>query len=305
MKTVIRKQHDDGVVAMLAAIECRQNSANLVIHKRCRREIRLHRVIPLFRPLNPLVSRRHVLEICQIPRVAGDVGVVVLDHRGQLDLIARMKIEPFFRGKHRHVWSPETDGQEERFVVALLEPINRPVGDFEVRHLLVAFREGPPVPKRMTVRLADLLLRSRPKTAHASAIAADLAEDLVASVVEDLADAHHRVTFVGEAFGQRLHSFECGGRVVRRRQEVDAGRVRVSPRQQARTRRIADRRLAMRVGEQRASRGKRIDRRSLGLWMTAHAANPVVEIVHRDQQDVASCGLLGSEQRSGCRKQHG
>ena len=49
---------------------------------------------------------------------------------------------------------------------------------------------------------------------------------------------------------------------------------------------IADRRMAVRVGEQDATLGEAIDVRCLRVGVSAKAAHPIVEVVDRDQQHV-------------------
>ncbi len=42
----------------------------------------------------------------------------------------------------------------------------------------------------------------------------------------------------------------------------------------------------MRVGEEDTTLGQPIDIGCSRLWMTAHAPNPVVQVINRDEQDV-------------------
>ena len=69
-------------------------------------------------------------------------------------------------------------------------------------------------------------------------------------------------------------------------QPINAGSRGTQACQQAAPRWIAQRGLAMGVCEQRSTFGQRIDVGSLNLRMPAQAADPIVQIIDRDEQDI-------------------
>ena len=60
--------------------------------------------------------------------------------------------------------------------------------------------------------------------------------------------------------------------------------------EQAHAGRIADRRLAMGVAEQHTAPGKAIDVRRAHLRVSPEAADPVVQVVNRDEQHIRPLG---------------
>ena len=104
--------------------------------------------------------------------------------------------------------------------------------------------------------------------------------------MEDLAGSGGEVALGGEMLWQ-------GDVILERRHRADARLERVDPggggpqaRQQARARRVAQRGLAMGVGEERPAPCQAVDVRRLGLRMSAQASDPIVQVIDRDEQDV-------------------
>ena len=110
------------------------------------------------------------------------------------------------------------------------------------------------------------------------------------AVVIDLAAGVGEVARLGERLRQRDVILRCLHVADAGRQPVDAGGRGPQAGQQAGAGRIAQRRLAMRVGEQRAALGQPVDVRRPDLRMPAQAADPVVLVVDRDEQDVGPGG---------------
>ncbi len=69
---------------------------------------------------------------------------------------------------------------------------------------------------------------------------------------------------------------------------VDAGRRRAEPHHDRGTRRTAQRSGAMGLFEEHAPFGEGIDVRCFGLWMSAEAPDPVVQIINRKKQNIGS-----------------
>ncbi len=82
-------------------------------------EVRLHGVPPLASPLDPFVGGGNMLQIGQVDGILTEIREVVLSHGGELDLIARMHVEPFLGGIHGNVRTIEPDSHKEGLVVFL------------------------------------------------------------------------------------------------------------------------------------------------------------------------------------------
>ena len=64
---------------------------------------------------------------------------------------------------------------------------------------------------------------------------------------------------------------------------VDAGRGCVQSSHHRLARRVTQSHLAMSIAEQHALRGQSIQVGSLGIWIATQAADPIVQIIHRDE----------------------
>lgn len=84
---------------------------------------------------------------------------------------------------------------------------------------------------------------------------------------------------------------------------VDAGGRGAQAGEEAGARGVAERGLAVGVGEERAASGEAVDVRGLDLRMAAEAADPVVLVVDGEEEDVGARG--GGEGSDGVREQEG
>ena len=82
-------------------------------------QVGLHGVPPLARPLDPFVGGGNVLQVGQVDGILTEIREVVLPHGRELDLIARMHVEPFLGGIHRNVRTVKPDPHEEGFFAFL------------------------------------------------------------------------------------------------------------------------------------------------------------------------------------------
>ena len=112
---------------------------------------------------------------------------------------------------------------------------------------------------------------------------------LVAPVI-NLSASEHMVATSLEMRRECDRIFQHRRQMVRLTQLIHAGGGRPHAGQKAHARRIANRRLAMGIAEQHTAPGKAIDIRRAHLRVSAEAADPVVQIVNRDEQHIGSLG---------------
>ena len=96
---------------------------------------------------------------------------------------------------------------------------------------------------------------------------------------------------------------------MRLTQIIDARSRGKNARQQTHPRRIANRRLTMRIGKQHPAFGQTINIWSSHLWMPLQAANPIIEIINRNKQDIGlgrvQAGGDKSHAKNSSKKSHG
>ncbi len=188
--------------------------------------------------------------------------------------------------------------------------LDRPGGDLVVPFLrvVVVRRPNAPIHERMVAhrRIRNQLLGR--SVAHAAGRTPDMELRLARRVsrlathrVIDLAGAGRAVAMPCEVLRQRHGVLPLPEAAEPGRQPVDARRRGAQREHQARARGIAQRRLAMGIGEQGAARRQPIEVRRLGQRMSAQAAQPIVLIVDGDEQHV---GARGSRKRRGGRQRH-
>ena len=263
MKPVIGKQNQDGVVPVRRSLHRIQHQPEAVIGERYRGEVGLHRVLPLPGGLHPGMFGRDMVLIGQCNRILTEIVAIVRFHLGELNLIQRKEIEPFLRRIHRHVGTIETDPHEKRLLEILrhrLQFLDRPLGNLVIRHVLVPLRKRTPIPERVTMRLGDLLLRSRTKTSHAASI---LLEETLVAAMEKFPRCKCIVAMLRKTLRHRVEILEGRGLLQIWTEEIDPGRMRMTPRHETGPRGIADRRLAMRIGKQRSLGSESVDIRRL------------------------------------------
>ena len=96
-----------------------------------------------------------------------------------------------------------------------------------------------------------------------------------------------------------------------RGQRVDAGGARPQAGEDARAARVAERGLAVGVGEGGAAGGELVDVRRLRLRVAAERADPVVQVVEGDEQDVGllrggrAGGVSPLIREDGCERENG
>ena len=116
--------------------------------------------------------------------------------------------------------------------------------------------------------------------------------ELIAVAVIDLSRADDQVAVAFEMRVQRDDVFADRVAAVDFI-AVDTGSGAAQSAHQCAARRIANRRGAIGVGEIHAACGQRVDIRRLRLRVTSQAADPIVQIVDRDEQDIRPLGRHG------------
>ena len=114
---------------------------------------------------------------------------------------------------------------------------------------------------------------------------------LATSAMIDFSVTVSLVTIVGEMLGKRKkvlplrHVPEPGG------ESVNTGGAWAKTDHQTGARRIAQRRLSVRVSKERSASGQFVDVWRLNEWMASHATDPVVLIVYSEEEDVGFVGV--------------
>ena len=101
------------------------------------------------------------------------------------------------------------------------------------------------------------------------------------------------IALLPEVLGHRDDVGESLNRAEPGSKAVDAGRRRSKAGEKTCAGGVAEGRLAVCVGEEHAPIGKAVDVRRLRLRVAAQAADPVVQVVNGDEEDVRPVGLRG------------
>ena len=104
--------------------------------------------------------------------------------------------------------------------------------------------------------------------------------------MEDLSTRERKVAVRSQVLRQRHALLERRHRANPGRQPMNAGGGGTQSREGAAAGRIAQRRLAMRITKKRAARRKPVEVRRPGLRMSPEAADPIVQVVDGDEQNV-------------------
>ena len=248
---------------------------------------------------DPLAGGRHVVE------------VALLHARSGLDALERKGLEIFLWHEPRFVRPVDAAGEEERLCVLPLELFADPFCHQPVAaELLVGHVERGPV------RL-DILPGTAAGQAHRAlrrmkrageGIVGRLVREIVVprlgidDVVQHLSRAGGAVAVTREVARQQFRPRHDLAHLLRVLIEPRAMRRQAA--EDGRARRIARGRGAIGVAEQHAARGETVQIRRLRLRMPAEAADPVVEVVERNEEHVGLLlgrggGRNAAEQRDG------
>ncbi len=199
--------------------------------------------------------------------------------RRQLDFVERMQVIIFLRNIPGHVRFVKTEREEERLVVFLAQLSDAEVGNARVGHRFVAALEDA----ELDAANAAILLQLAACAARAATARCPLFGKTKAAVPE-LAHAERVVARALELHDQRLVCFHA--LPVRLRVVVNTCDVRPLAREQRRAGRIANGRRAIRSRERDAHFREPVDVRRLRLWIPPEMADPMIEIVHGDEENI-------------------
>ncbi len=290
--SVVAPQTDDCVVAVRRFFECGKYAADLAVDKTDAGQIGMHQVLLLVVSFQPTHARLGQFPV-QVPTERRTIEPVVASIRWQQQRFIVVKFPPLRRDVTGNVWQEETTAHEERFVVGhRTELFCHPVSHNVIAFVLIAVFEHAPVHQRMIAdRCHRNQLLGRLHTGDSGRT--NLIEfGFVAAVatVINLARGVRSVPMSFEVLRQRDSIFPFWQITKPGCQAVDAGRRRTQREHQTGSRRIAQRRLAMSVGERHATFGQRLHRRRLDLRMPAQRFHPVVQVVDANHQDIGTTG---------------
>ena len=177
----------------------------------------------------------------------------MLLYRRKNDLVfGRKQVEPLLGRKTGHMRQAEPDRKEERFAWRQCFHLgNRGLGNLPIRLLAVVLGKSAPVHRsHLGWRLHKLLVRQRhPRRRSPDVELVRVQPGRNGAVVKHLAECGGEIAVLREILRQRDAIPRPGHVADSRGQPVNAGGGRPQARQQAGARRIAQRRLAMRVLE--------------------------------------------------------
>ena len=224
----------------------------------------------------------------QVPRESRSVVAVVPHDWWQQRLAIRIQVEPFLSRVTRNVRQEETHRHEEWFVGRCCELFDRPARDFPVAFVFVFVRKDSPINQRMRGRsLHQFFFRSNSHTRRRT-YDVEFGIGLFATVatVVNLARCKSFVAVLLQVLRQGHEILEFVQTSEPRRQPANSGRGWSQAGHQTCPRGVAQRCLAMSIQENGSAGSQLVDVRRLHFRVPAEAANPVVLIINRDEQDV-------------------
>ena len=287
---VVAPEADDGVVAMGGLLQPVEQAAELRVHERDAGEVGLHGLLP---PTGGEDFRVVAVGLGHLHAGGRHVVQVVHAMRRELDGLEWEQVEVFLGHAEGQVRLHETDGEEERFPVRFSELLDAVAGDFEVRHVLVRVRE------RAELDAADaVVLRAgvKFKTSATAAVAGEVFRPLAIAVVAgviNLPCAEDLVAGLEELRRERLLLRDGGLPILA--VVVNARLAGAPTGHECGARGVAHGRGAIGAGEGDAQLREPVNVRRLGLRVAPEVADPVVEVVHGDEEDVGFLGIGGTE----------
>lgn len=205
-----------------------------------------------------------------------------------------MEVEPFFGGEAGDVREEEPGGEEEGAFGFGIEFFDGPFGDLEIALVFVFMWEEAPIDEPHFTGGIDEFLFGEGGTGGAGAEVLEFVVVFGASVVAvvDFACRVGGVAVLLQVLGKGGEVCEFGKVTEPGGESVDAGGVGAQAHHEAGTGGIAERGLAVGIGEQSAAGGELVDVGGEGVRVTAKAANPVVLVIDGDEDDVGFFGRL-------------
>jgi len=201
-------------------------------------------------------------------------------------------------GEAGDVREEESGGEEEGALGLGIEFLDGPLGDFEVALVFVFVRKKAPVNEGHFTGGVDEFLLGEGGTGGPGAEVLELAVLALATVVSvvNFTCGVGGVAILLEVLGQGSEFCEFGKVTEPGGESVDAGGVGAQAHHEAGAGGIAQRRLAVGIGEQGAAGGELVDVRGERVRVSAKATDPVVLIIDGDEDDVGFFGSLGEEE---------
>lgn len=290
MPAVVAPEHDDGVVAMRALLQRVEHAAEHGIGEMDGGEVGLDGFFPL-----PL--RLDVLEVA-VARDASALGGQVIDivrlvAGRQLDALEREGLKVLLRHEPGLVGSVNAAGEEEGLLMLAQELLTNPLRHGPVAAiLLIADRERGPVGLDILpvagTRQADRPVPRR-EGAWQGSVSRLVGEVLVPArriddIVQHLARARTPVAMPRKITRQQLRLRQHLAQLLLVAVQPRAMRRQAAEDRAARG--IARGRRAVGVAKQHPAGGQAVEVRRQRLRMPAEAADPVAQIVERDEENV-------------------
>ena len=310
MPAVVAPEDDDRVAGVLARVQGVQQPADVRVDEADRGQVALDRPVPL------VVPQHHRVVLAVPAEVAGvrdrvhlrreflperrKVVPVAVQGRRQFDALERVEVEVLPGHVPGQVRLGEAASQEEGLLARLVQLADRPVHDLDIEHLGVVHVEGSPGRpgglRDTFLPLADVPGASRPRRRVVLVPGVRIAG---ARSMEDLAAALRGVA----VRLQVLHQGHGVGQLLAKplAVAVDAGLRRQDARQQTDPGGVAERRRRVGPGERHAAARQAIDVRRARLRVAGQVADPVVQVVDGDEENVRRPVL----RRRGCSDEHG
>jgi hypothetical protein len=285
---VVSPEDDDRVVAMRAVVQGVDQSADHGVGVGDGGQVTLNGVFPAARFENCAVIS---VGLGHLDAGRGHVGQIVGGKRRKLDLVQRVQVVILAWHVPGHVRLVQSDGQEERPIVRLLELLDPIANDLPFAQILIG------AVQRREANAADATI------AGGERIAVDFGEIVVPfaaagkSVVIDLARTGHEVAGLAKGGGEHPLLGDDGAPVLA--VGVDAGGGGAQPTHQRGARGIAHRGGAVAAGETDAATREAVEVGGDGLWVAAEVADPMIEVVHGDEEHIGPRIGGGAERRQG------
>lgn len=297
---VVGPEDDDGVVGEAIAVDGVHDFAHLGVDEGGAGEVaagEVHPFVMLFKPGKAGLGKGPM----HIPGEArGVVAITTFDER-ELGFVFGMEVEPFLGGEAGDVREEKSGGEEEGALGFGVEFFDGPFGDFEVTFVLVLVREEAPVDEFHFTGSVDEFLLGEGGAGGTGSEVLELAVLAFATVVAvvNFSGRVGGVAVLLEVLGEGGESGKFGEVAEPGAEPVDAGGVGAQAHHETGPGGVAQRRLAVGVGEKGAAGGKLVDVRGQGIGVSAEAADPVVLVIDGDEDDIGLFGRVDEREEEG------
>ena len=297
---VVGPEDDDGVFFEAVVLEGGGDAADLGIDEGHGGEVAAGEIFGLVGGLQPGEAGFGEVPV-DAPGGGWGVVAVVGEDGGELEGVGGVEVEPFLAGEAGDVGTGEADGEKEGLAVIGVfgEELGAEGGDGPIALLFVVLGVNAPIDEAHLAGSVDEFLFWEGAEVGGGAIGVELggAVFLGRELVVDLAGDGGVVAGFFEGLGEGGEVVEGGDVAEPGGEAVNAGAGVAATGHDGGARGEADGGLAVGVGEEGAPLGEGVDVRCPGLGMSAEAADPVVEVVDGDEDDVGFfCGGAGEKE---------